>query len=217
MPSPRGVRVSRVRSAASCSSLSNALRSASSLISGATTSRTLRARRRSSVGAKSSASAMRCSSACSRISAGEPPPVVRRGRARSRRLGRGSPVRRGPPHRGARGRVEGSGEVVEAGAGSVVVAGGGGVPVANRPGAGLVGDVTGRGHHGQQESLVRVMTWTADASPWLCRLSGTKVGLKLGVACRGCRNARDNVQQRVLLVVVVDSFHGLILRSKTIE
>ena len=51
------------------------------------------------------------------------------------------------------GLVEGAGEPVQADAGSVVVAGGGGVPVAGRPGGALLGDVTGGGHHGEQQPL----------------------------------------------------------------
>ena len=64
---------------------------------------------------------------------------------------------------------------------------------------------------------VRVMI--VDRSRRAAALSrvGTKVGLKVVALSSSVGNARDNVQQRVLLMVVVGGFHDVILRPKTIE
>ncbi|UUZ58051.1 hypothetical protein [Nocardioides sp. B-3] len=113
--------------------------------------------------------------------------------------------------------VEGPGEVVEADAGSVVVAGGGGVPVADAFGAVFVGDVSGGCHDGEQESL-----GAGDERGELTHRGGFVGGGDEGRVEGGglvelIGKARDNVQQRVLVNIVVGGFHDVILRLKSID
>ena len=200
VPSPSGLSDSRVRSAASCSSRSRALRSASSLISGATTSRTFRARRRKGVGAKSSARPMRCSSARSRISATRPS-VGSSSRAWAMtmawsRLTR--PSRTAAPQVDvvvSRERASWSRPMLGRWSWRVAAA----YQSPARAGAVLVGDVAGGGHHRQQQPLGAGHERRQLAHRGGLVACGHEGRVEGGGFVELVGNARDNVQQRVLL------------------